>query len=129
MTPIATPPQPRTRALTSSPTFLQGVFGFTGQGLDDPFLLDPVLTYTVPRDHEAQLVYFRGGNGSDAMAYVVVMRDGAPMRWFPIGAQSGTHVPLRVVEDLLAGTTLELFVGAPVGVGGELVIDLGLVEV
>ena len=39
------------------------------------------------------------------------------------------HVPLRVVEDLLGGTVLELHLAAPEGVEGTLVVDFGLVEV
>jgi assimilatory nitrate reductase catalytic subunit len=39
------------------------------------------------------------------------------------------HVPLRVVEDLDSGTTLELHLAAPEGVTGTAVVDLGLVEV
>jgi hypothetical protein len=38
-------------------------------------------------------------------------------------------VALRVVEDLLADTVLELHVAAPSGCSGTVVIDLGLVEV
>ena len=60
---------------------------------------------------------------------VVLLRDGVPMRYFPIGARSDVHVPLRVVEDLTGGTVVELHAAAPEGVTGELVIDLGLVEV
>ena len=51
------------------------------------------------------------------------------MRWFPIGAKSDVHVPLRVVEDLSGGTVVELHVAAPEGVTGEIVVDLGMVEV
>ena len=57
------------------------------------------------------------------------MRDGEPMRYFPIGAQDGTHVALRVVEDLLAETTLEVHLGGAGGRAGEIVVDLGLVEI
>ena len=114
--------------MTSRPRFLQGIFDFEGRGLDRPFLIDPSLSYVVPRDTEAQLVYFRGGNASDALVTAVVVRDGEPMRYFPIGARSGTHVPLRVVEDLLADTRVELHIAAPEG-PGQVVVDLGLVEV
>jgi assimilatory nitrate reductase catalytic subunit len=51
------------------------------------------------------------------------------MRYFPIGAKSEVHVPLRVVEDLDSGTVIELFLAAPQGVTGAVVVDLGLVEV
>ena len=49
-------------------------------------------------------MYFRGGNTTDELVCVVLVRDGAPMRYFPIGAKSDVHVPLRVVEDLDGGT-------------------------
>ena len=35
---------------------------------------------------------------------------------------------LRVVEDLLADTVLELYVAAPDGKEGSVIVDLGLVE-
>jgi len=117
-----------TRPLTSAPQFLQGVFTFEGHGLAEPFRLDPSLVYTVPADREAQLVYFRAGNASPHLIYAVMMRDGEPMRYFPIGAESSTHIALRVVEDLLANTRLEVFVAAREG-AGEIVLDIGLVEI
>ena len=116
------------RPLTSSPQFLQGVFSFQGRGLQEPFLLDPGLVYTVPADREAQLVYFRAGNASAHLIYVVMMRDGEPMRYFPIGAESDTHIALRVVEDLLANTRLEVHVAAREG-AGQVILDVGLVEI
>jgi hypothetical protein len=59
---------------------------------------------------------------------VVLMRDGVPMRYFPIGAKSDVHVPLRVVEDIEGGSVVELFLLAADGVAGFVVIDLGMVE-
>ncbi len=93
---------------TSTPRFLQGIYVFEGQGLRNPVLLNPSLVYTVPDNGVAQLVYFRGGNATDRLVTIIVMRDGEPMRYFPLGAQADTHVPLRVVEDLLADTKLEI---------------------
>jgi len=113
----------------SSPRLLQGIFAFEGQGLDKPFLLDPTLAYTVPAGNEAQFVYFRGGNSSDALACAIVMRDGKPMRYFAIGAKESTHVPLRVVEDLLAETEIEIHLAAPADASGHIVLDVGLVEI
>lgn len=114
---------------SSTPRFLQGVFAFEGQGLDAPFLLDESLTYTVPPGASTQPVYFRGGNSTVEMVYLTLMRDGAPMRYFPIAARGSTHVSLRVVEDLLADTVLALFVAAPKGLIGTVVVDTGLVEI
>jgi hypothetical protein len=114
---------------SSTPRFLQGVFTLQGQGLDTPFLLDPSLSYTVPAGSSTQPVYFRGGNSSDQMIYLTLVRDGAAMRYFPIAAKGATHVSLRVVEDLLSDTVLEVFAAAPMGVTGSVVIDVGLVEI
>jgi hypothetical protein len=114
---------------SSIPRFLQGVFTFEGQGLDAPYLLDESLTYTVPPGASTQPVYFRGGNSTDELVYLTLMRDGAPMRYFPIAARGSTHVSLRVVEDLLSDTVLELFVAAPKGLTGTVVVDAGLVEI
>ncbi len=115
--------------MTSTPRFLQGIFPFEGKGIDAPFPLDAALSYTVPLGVVTQPVYFRGGNTSHELVCVVLVRDGKPMRYFPIGARGDTHVPLRVVEDLDGGTVIELFLAAPEGVTGSVVIDLGLVEI
>jgi assimilatory nitrate reductase catalytic subunit len=113
----------------STPRFLQGVFPITGEGLAKPAPIDPVLRYTVPSGQTAQALYFRGGNSTGELVYVLLLRDGEPMRWFPIGARGDCHVPLRVVEDLPGGSVVELHAAAPEGVTGEVVVDLGLVEV
>jgi assimilatory nitrate reductase catalytic subunit len=130
--PTRTPRAPsrrRTPSVKSTPRFLQGVFPISGEGLAKPGPLDPSLRYTVPSGQSAQALYFRGGNSTGELVYVLLLRDGEPMRWFPIGARSDTHVPLRVVEDLTGGTVVELHAAAPEGVTGEVVVDLGLVEV
>jgi hypothetical protein len=113
----------------STPCFLQGIFPFEGHGVDKPSLLHESLTYTVPAGTTTQPLYFRGGNSTDELITVVLVRDGAPMRYFPIGAKADTHVALAVVEDLDDGTVLELQLAAPEGLSGTVVIDLGLVEV
>jgi len=113
----------------TTPRFLQGVYAFEGKGLDQPLPIDGALAYVVPDGVQAQPVYFRGGNSAGELICVVLMRDGRPMRYFPIGAKADVHVTLRVVEDLDSGTAIELQVAAPDGVTGTLVVDLGLVEV
>ena len=115
--------------MKSNPRFLQGVFPITGEGLAKPGPIDPALRYTVPAGSSAQALYFRGGNATGELVYVLLVRDGEPMRWFPIGAKADTHVPLRVVEDISGGSVVELHVAAPEGITGEVVVDLGLVEV
>ncbi|GAA1651184.1 hypothetical protein MMUR_31180 [Mycolicibacterium murale] len=112
----------------SSPRFLQGAFAFTGAGYGIPAPVDDRLTYVVPAGATTQPVYFRGGNSSKQMISVVLLRDGKPMRYFPIAAKGATHVALRVVEDLLADTVLQLYVCAPEDASGTVILDLGLVE-
>ncbi len=114
--------------MISTHTFLQGIFAFTGAGLDDAGVIDPTLTHEVPLGRTCQALYFRGGNSCDELIVVALVRDGAVMRLFPIGARSDVHVPLRVVEDLDGGTRLELWMSAPTGMSGTVVVDLGLVE-
>ncbi|MGI9000505.1 MAG: molybdopterin oxidoreductase [Pseudonocardia sp.] len=115
--------------MISKPVFLQGIYSFDGQGADKPTPLNADLTYTVPAGVTTQPLYFRGGNATDELITVLLMRDGVPMRYFPIGARGDTHVALAVVEDLEDGTTLELQLAAPAGLTGIVVLDLGLVEV
>jgi hypothetical protein len=114
---------------SSTAQFLQGSFEFEGKGYHSPVLLDGSLSYVVPPGATTQPVYFRGGNSTSEMVSVILVRDGKPMRYFPIAAQGATHVALRVVEDLLADTVIEIFIAAPEGVSGTVIVDLGLVEV
>jgi hypothetical protein len=112
----------------STARFLQGVCDFAGEGLTEPVPL-PGMSYTVPAGATAQPVYFRGGNSADELVYVLLRRDGLPMRYFPIAARGAEHVSLRVVEDLLADTVLDLALAAPKGATGTVVVDVGLIEI
>jgi hypothetical protein len=115
--------------MNSTPRFIQGVFHFQGKGLDTPQALGPAARYGVPADKRAQFIYMRGGNSTGELIYLVLVRDGKPMRYFPIGAKSSVHVPLAVVEDIFPESKLEVLVAAPGGASGTVVIDLGLIEV
>jgi hypothetical protein len=115
--------------IDSTPHFLQGCFTFEGAGYDKPTLLDPSLVYVVPADKRAQLIYLRGGNSSNELAFISLMQDGKLSRIFPIGAKSSTHVPLAVVEDLQPDTRIEVYFGAAPGIAGTLVLDLGIIEI
>ncbi|GGG10035.1 hypothetical protein GCM10007304_25200 [Rhodococcoides trifolii] len=112
--------------MASTPTFLQGVFSFTGHGLSKPEPIDS-MSFVVPSGLTAQPLYFRGGNSSEELIVVTLTRDGESMRVFPMGAKSSVNVPLRVVEDVDPDTTLELVVAAPEGCSGEVVVDFGMV--
>ena len=138
-TPLSAPTQPTLNQLLQKSRrkdlpmlaqnrFLQGVYPFEGAGLEKPVAVSRELSLVVPDGVVSQALYFRGGNSSDELIAVVLMRDGVPMRYFPIGAKSEVHVPLRVVEDIEGGSAVELQVAAPLGVSGTVVIDLGLVE-
>lgn len=115
--------------MESVPKFLSGIFAFAGSGLSSSTALGSGLVYTVPSDKRSQLIYFRGGNSAAELVCVSLLRDGKPFRLFPIGAKASIHVPLAVVEDLFPETRMEVQVSAPAGISGELVIDIGLVEI
>jgi hypothetical protein len=115
--------------METTPRFLQGVFAFTGSGLDKFGPVGSGLTYMVPPDKRAQLIYIRGGNSCAELICLLLMRDGKPMRYFPIGAKEGGHVSLAVVEDLEPDTKIELVISAPAGVSGSVVVDVGLLEI
>ena len=114
--------------MLEKPSFLQGVFTATGQGLGAPTPLTPPARYSVPVDKRAQTIYFRAGNAASELIALVLTRGGEPMRYFPVGAKADVHVPLRVVEDIDGGSVIELRLLAPEGLTGTLVVDLGLVE-
>jgi hypothetical protein len=111
------------------PKFLQGVIPFEGAGLDKPMPLSAALVYVAPTDKRAQLIYFRAGNSSAELICLSLMRDGKLMRLFPIGAKADSHVSLAVVEDLAPETRLEVFVAAPPGAAGMVILDIGLMEI
>ncbi len=111
----------------STPRILTGMHAFDGTGYDVPVSIG--VSYSVPADRRAQMLYVRAGNSAAEMVTLVLMRDGEPMRLFPIGAKGTVHIPLVVVEDLTPETRLDLLVAAPRGTGGTLALDMGLVEI
>jgi hypothetical protein len=115
--------------MLENPKFIQGVFAFEGRGLERPEPLRPEVVYDVPRDRRAQLIYFRGGSSCAEMVYLVLRQNERPMRYFPIGAKGAVHIPLVIVEDILPEARVDLLIGAPEGVRGQLMLDLGLMEV
>jgi hypothetical protein len=115
--------------MTPTPRFISGIFAFEGRGLDTTAALGPAATYRVPADKRAQLIYFRCGNSAGELVYVTLVRDGKPMRYFPIGAKASEHVSLAVVEDIFPDSQLEIWCGAPKGLVGALVLDIGLLEI
>ncbi|HEY0469167.1 MAG TPA: molybdopterin oxidoreductase [Polyangiaceae bacterium] len=115
--------------MNETPKFIQGVFTFRGAGLARPAPLTPAAIYKVPFDKRAQLIYLRAGNATSELVYLVLNRGGKSMRLFPLGAKAAIHVPLSIVEDIDPESDLELCVGAPEGLEGALVIDMGVLEI
>ena len=115
--------------MESTPRFLQGIFPFAGQGLDKAQLLSSTMVYEVPADKRSQLIYLRAGNSSSELLCLSLHRDGKLMRLFPVGAKEAFHVSLAVVEDLMPDSKLEVFLSAPAGTAGMVVVDIGLLEI
>jgi len=105
------------------------MFAFEGRGLETPVSLEPKAVYQVPPDKRAQLIYCRIGNPTPEFLYLVLRRDGKPMRLFPCGGKSGIHVPLAIIDDLLPDSLIELVIAAPEGLTAKVMIDLGFVEI
>ncbi len=114
--------------MLEKPAFIQGIFSFEGKGLQSPQPFSPPITYKVPFDKRSQLVYFRAGSSSPEMVCFLLVRDGKPVRYFPVAAKGATHVPLAVVEDLHPETQLEVMFAAPAGEKGTVVLDIGMME-
>lgn len=114
--------------IESRPKFIQGVTAFTGQGYAQPVPLGE-LGYQVPADRRAQLIYLRAGNSCDEMISLALLRDGVPMRHFPVGAKAAIHIPLAVVEDLDPDSRIEVTVAAPGHSSGTVVLDIGILEI
>jgi len=107
------------------PVLLQTVTTFEGRGLERPLPLG--LSYTVAQGRTAGMFYFRAGSTVGGMVNVSVMRNGSLMRYFPIAADSTVHVSLAIVEELPAGTKIEILAA---GEGsGTLILDIGYLEI
>lgn len=115
--------------MLEKPAFIQGLFTATGQGLATATPLSPPARYRVPGDRRAQTVYFRAGNAGDELITLILNRNGAAMRYFPVGAKDALHVALAVLEDLSPETEAEVMVAGPAGQAIAVVIDIGFVEV
>jgi hypothetical protein len=115
--------------VNEKPAFIQGVYAYEGCGLERPVSFQPRVTYLVPTDRRSQTVYFRAGNASPELIYLVLTRRGEPMRYFPVGAKAAVHVPLAVLEDISPETRIELLVAAPAGMKSSVVLDIGFMEI
>jgi hypothetical protein len=86
------------------PAFIQGLFAFDGKGLETPCPFASPVAYNAPPDRRAQTIYFRAGNAAPEMIYPVLLRRGAPMRCFPMGAKAAqVAAPRGLQSSVLAG--------------------------
>jgi hypothetical protein len=115
--------------MLEKPAFIQGLFAYQGRGLESAIPFEPAVTYVVPSDKRAQTIYFRAGNAAAEMIYLVLTRNGEPMRYFPVGAKGAIHVPLAVVEDLSPESRIEVLVAAPEGLRSSVLVDVGFMEI
>lgn len=115
--------------MLEKPAFIQGLFAFEGKGLEYPNPFNPPVAYEVPPDKRAQTIYFRAGNASSEMIYLVLTNGGRPMRYFPVGAKGAVHVPLAVVEDIAPGSKVEILIAAPLGLKSSVLLDVGFMEI
>jgi hypothetical protein len=111
------------------PAFIQGLFACEGHGLGNPVSFDPPVNYDVPADKRAQTIYFRAGNSSAEMIYLVLTNGGQPMRYFAVGAKCAIHVPLAVIEDISPGSKVEVLLAAPEGLKCAVLLDVGFLEI
>lgn len=110
------------------PRFLQGVYPFLGRGIVELASINHDLSYEVPEGCTAEVLYARAGNSSDQFIYLALVANGKPIRYFPLAPSAHEHVPLAIVETHPAGTTLEVWIGAPKSSTGIVVVDVGIVE-
>ena len=115
--------------MLEKPAFIQGLFSFEGSGLESPVSFQPPVTYQVPSGKRSQTIYFRAGNAAPEMIYLVLTRNGKPMRYFPVGAKGAIHVPLAVLEDIPPGSSVEILIAAPVGLKSSVLLDVGFLEI
>ena len=107
------------------PVLLQTLTEIEGRGLDVPQPL--VLSYTVPHGRTSGMFYFRAGSSVSGLVNVSVLRDGKLMRYFPVAPNSAIHVSLAIVEELPAGTRIDILAAAEGS--GTLILDIGYLEV
>ena len=108
------------------PVLLQGTFDFPATGLKTPDLLSPKLTYTVPAGHVAGVRYVRVGVMCDKMAVISTVVNGLPHRLIPVAANDTAHAPFAIVEPIVAGSQIEIWIACDAP--GTAVVDIGVLQ-
>ena len=108
------------------PVLLQGTFDFPATGIKTPDLLSPKLTYTVPAGHVAGVRYVRVGVMCDKMAVISTVVNGLPHRLIPVAANGTAHAPFAIVEPIVAGSQIEIWVASDAP--GIAIVDVGVLQ-
>ena len=108
------------------PVLLQGTFDFPATGIKTPDLLSPKLTYTVPPGHVAGVRYVRVGVMCEKMTVISTVVNGLPHRLIPVAANSTAHAPFAIVEPIVAGSQIEIWVASDAP--GIAIVDVGVLQ-
>ena len=108
------------------PVLLQGTFDFPATGIKTPAMLSPKLTYTVPAGHVAGVRYVRVGVVCDKMAVISTVVNGLPHRLIPVAANDTAHAPFAIVEPIVAGSQIEIWVASDAP--GVAIVDIGVLQ-
>lgn len=73
--------------MLEKPVFIQGLFFFVASGLTNPVPFNSPAMYIV-NNKRAQTIYFRAGNPTAEMIYLVLTRRGVPIRYFPVAQRA-----------------------------------------
>ena len=108
------------------PVLLQGTFDFPATGIKTPDLLSPKLTYTVPPGHVAGVRYVRVGVMCEKMTVISTVVNGLPHRLIPVAANDTAHAPFAIVEPIVAGSQIEIWVASDAP--GIAIVDIGVLQ-
>ncbi len=108
------------------PVLLQGTFDFPATGIKTPDLLSPKLTYTVPPGHVAGVRYVRVGVMCEKMTVISTVVNGVPHRLIPVAANDTAHAPFAIVEPIVAGSQIEIWVASDAP--GVAIVDVGVLQ-
>ena len=111
---------------TGKPIFLQGVFSFEATGLRHPQLLSHKLSYTVPPHCVAGIRYLRVGIQCESLVCISTVVNGDPHRLIPVAPNATVHVPMAIVEPIIAGSQIEIHIASDNP--GTAVIDVGCLQ-
>ena len=108
------------------PVLLQGTFDFPATGIKTPDLLSRKMTYTVPKGCVAGVRYVRVGVVCEKMVVISTVVNGLPHRLIPVAANDTAHAPFAIVEPIVAGSQIEIWVASDAP--GIAIVDIGVLQ-